>query len=286
MSFKQQSEFKWTEDEDEWFRTITADFVRWKAMRKESKADTHFFVQRAVTTWYEAFPERHPRTYRQHSTTADQAAWVLLGPEMLRMHERVRHKLNYVKKSLTGHELNGGMSGLVDLTTGVLVRRPTEGYRHLLASSPYGPNDQSRHMEDIAGYRLALWKSEDYSASTDGERAEVLRDLPLDMEEIVSTLAKHTGAEFYMLATWQDCPGQAQFYDVLSERTQSFAMRRRDEMEKFRKSYLDHTMASLGTRMAVEMRLAGATVYGGLNEVCRLFIVYTSGESILWTRGH
>ena len=87
MAPKESNDFKFTEQEDEWFRVVTADFVQWNAGRKESKSDTHFFVQRAVLAWYEAVPERHLRTYRQYASTAEQAARVLLGPEMLRMHE-------------------------------------------------------------------------------------------------------------------------------------------------------------------------------------------------------
>lgn len=64
------------------------------------------------------------------------------------------------------------MSGIVDTSEGVLVNRPTQGYRHLLATSPYGPDSLNTRMADVAGHRLALWKSEDYSAATDEERSQ------------------------------------------------------------------------------------------------------------------
>lgn len=121
------------------------------------------------------------------------------------------------------------MTGMVDLTKGVLVNRPTEGYRHLLESSAYGPNPYARNPEDITGQRLGLWKTEDYSAATDEERAlwvanlitlrvdlplrSMLQDLPLDMEEIVGTLSRHTGAEFYMIGIWHGGGQEARFYE-------------------------------------------------------------------------
>lgn len=43
----------------------------------------------------------------------------------------------------------------------------------------------------------------------------MLRDLPLDMEEIVATLSRHTGAEFYMLAAWHNSGNQARFYECV-----------------------------------------------------------------------
>lgn len=126
MAPKSTSGFAYTKNEEEWFRIAAADFVKWQAKRKadEEDADTRFFVSRTLSAWYESFPERHPRTYRQHSESAEEAARMLLGPEMLRMHEvrvapidvfqglkllyafqRIRHKLNYNKRFLTAEDL-------------------------------------------------------------------------------------------------------------------------------------------------------------------------------------
>lgn len=114
--------FPWTLQEDAWFRVVGADFKRYRADGKDSKDDTSFFVSRTLDAWYEAFPERHPRTFRQHSKTAEEATRVILGTDTLRMHEvciecliytnhlivfnqRVRHKLNYNKNLVTPQEV-------------------------------------------------------------------------------------------------------------------------------------------------------------------------------------
>lgn len=38
-------------------------------------------------------------------------------------------------------------------------------------------------------------------------------DLPQDMEEIVSTISEHTGAEIYMIAGWNDTEGVYHYYE-------------------------------------------------------------------------
>ncbi|KAF8596958.1 hypothetical protein BDV93DRAFT_513749 [Ceratobasidium sp. AG-I] len=272
MTPKQDNEFKWMEQENEWFRAVAADFVRWKAMRNESNVNTHFFIKHTVTAWYEAFPEWHMRTYCQHSTTTDQAAQVLLGPEMLRMHKKqlARYKLQVSTDRATEWRdvMTGGpdcwdMTPTDALAEFIELGFPTVGnadrMTHLIHVTVTVSKTIADYLPDRAFLSLACCLAPIAKKST---LTIVFRDLPLDIEEIMSTLAKHTGADFYMLATWQDGPGQAHFYDVFSEKTQSFAMRRRNNIQNFQKSHLDHTMASLGMRMAVEMRLAGSTVCG------------------------
>lgn len=87
MAPKVPGGFVWTEQENEWFMKITADFMRWRAMTDEDPGETHFYVERALAAWYDAFPERHPRTYRQHAVSSEEASLVLPTNEMLRMHE-------------------------------------------------------------------------------------------------------------------------------------------------------------------------------------------------------
>jgi hypothetical protein len=81
------SGFYYTEAEHEWFDLVAQDFLRWQKAGHASGSHTAFFVTRTLAAWYEAFPERHPRTYRQHAATAEQSGLVIVGEDSLRMHE-------------------------------------------------------------------------------------------------------------------------------------------------------------------------------------------------------
>ncbi|KAF8592936.1 hypothetical protein BDV93DRAFT_592782, partial [Ceratobasidium sp. AG-I] len=227
-----------TNDEDSWWVSTAVDLKR----MMKARCKIYEFIDLAMPFFYRAFPQRHPRTYLYSCETLEETRRAFGEYQIGSIREKIRHKLN----NLLAKAPANSSSGLIDTVRARTLYDASLGYRVFAALSPYSIDTTNSHYDSVNMMRMALWLQPDYACATNDERASAARDIPFDMRTALTTLSKHTGAEFYMIGAWRDENDEAKYFDATSDMSATLGTLCAEGLENWRQTFLEFQTEAIG----------------------------------------
>ncbi|CAE6430417.1 unnamed protein product [Rhizoctonia solani] len=195
-------------EERDWIKRAAAGF--------EGPRFNSDVMESAVESFFDAFPYRHTRLVRHDGTTEHQRTLTKVGHQLFVFQDKLRHQLN---NNRSGPKPQQGLIQLSHTVEGIQKRLRNEGIFYPNTGHPMSQDETEQKATNLLASRIFQYQGVDFACTHNEGRLRNIRDIPSDMDDMVKALARHTGAEFYMMGTWSRKPGENFYYDTASPRS-------------------------------------------------------------------
>ncbi|QRV99058.1 hypothetical protein RhiJN_27077 [Ceratobasidium sp. AG-Ba] len=232
---QKKSREEYPAQENAWLNKIVADYAIWCSLGGQA----YDFIELVVKELFRRFPYRDPRAIDHYPHTAEEDEEVLYGRRLRLFLERLRHKLNTLKRFKFGVvPPPSGCIELYETLKSLQNRLQGEVFLHAGTTSPYSRDLDLEDRTQRFAARMELWPEIDYGACREDERRRhvfriwihtalttmlrVCRDIPGDCQEWVNIMAAKTGAEFLVISSWKNDQGTLMLSGAASDMSRGF----------------------------------------------------------------
>ncbi|KAG8713885.1 hypothetical protein FRC09_018215 [Ceratobasidium sp. 395] len=209
----------WLAAESKWFRSHHDDLAAYK---REGGTPAEYAAC-LIPAFYEAHQYRHPRATNHVRATVAQRKSMLFGETYYHFLEKTRHKLNFEQKKGKTEATERSLPP-PETDASIQERLGGLGFVHAGSRSPYSRDATLQRFEQLTATRLGAYPDIDYAAVNNEQRAQALKDLPGDLEDIATVLSVQTGAEIWAVGVWRDPDGRLMFSSVQSPYSRAFKL--------------------------------------------------------------
>ncbi|KAG8697840.1 hypothetical protein FRC08_006302 [Ceratobasidium sp. 394] len=245
--------------ENTFLQRVSPDHIR---AVKEIDTTLAEFLERLAEEFFHRFPYRHVRYIDHFDHTEEEQEGCLYGKPLWGLSEMNDIKSKSVGKGKASKVPVPKPSGLMETReTTAYWRKRLAGQGYLTAGekSPYTRDEAFKDLTERVASRLAMYPSVDFGAYTDDDRKRTLRDLPGDLDALVSVLAGHTGAEICILAGWRNEKDRLSVYSAASSHSRKWLT---SDIEV---DFANFQLENNGQLLTFHVRNAPPRVYGAFD---------------------
>ncbi|KAG8697910.1 hypothetical protein FRC09_007563 [Ceratobasidium sp. 395] len=256
---------RFLQEENKFFSRVAHDYAAYNGR----PYDFTYYLQEE---FYNRFTYRDARFPR----TQEEDAMCLYGREEYGFQEKMRHKMNDLRKGFKNTNTPIKPSGLIkiyDTLQLFKMRLGDQGYMHIDPASPYCPDRKQLDRNDRLVTHLGRFPTLDFAAGRDDDRARLLRDLPKDLEDFADMMHQHTGAQLCIYAAWRNSRQELSWYRAASAGVVGWSE------ENVDKSWCLYNIHENGESLCYDVATAPPRVYGAFDGSYRPWFPATTQNS-------